>query len=450
LREGMAIHVGMIIGSGIFIVPAAIAGHLHSLGPILLAWLLGGLLVLFGALTLAELSSILPQAGGPYIYLRESYGRIWGFLYTWNHFLIQAAGTLAALSVAFATYLGYFFPALSPQNSLLRYSWSFLGYAHEFSLGWTQIIAMGTIALLTLINVRGVKMSGWVMTVFTSFKVLVVLGLVVAVFTSGKGSSLNFLPWWPDQWTGELTSAFGLAMISVLWTYDGWSVVTLAAGEIRDPERNVPLSLLFGTLLVIMLYLLVNLAYAYVIPIEAMVGSPRVAADAALIVLGPVGASLVTAGILCSTFGTINGSLLSNPRSIYAAGDDRTFPEVFGKVHPRFRTPSTAVITLGVWGSLLTLSGTFSQIISYVVFGSWFFYALTTLSVIVLRRKMPDAPRPYKAWGYPYLTLAFVGIAGWFLYNTLIRDTQNVVIGIVLLLLSLPFYFTWTHKPRNQ
>jgi APA family basic amino acid/polyamine antiporter len=417
LREGIAIQMGMIIGSGIFIVPATIAGRLHSVGPILLVWILGGLLVLFGALSLAELSSLLPQAGGPYVYLRHSFGRLLAFMFSWNHFFINTAGTVAAIAVAFATYLGYFFPALSPQNPILKFSWSPFGHPLEFNIGWVQIVAMITIALVTLINVRGVKFSGWVMNVFTAAKVAALSALIVAACFSDKGSILHFVPWWPEHWTKELTAAFGLSMISVLWAYDGWTTITLTAGEFRNPRRNVPLSLLLGTLAVILLYLSANLAYAYIIPVNAMAGSPRIAADVARIVLGPFGAFLIIAGILCSTFGTINGSVLGGPRCIYAAGADGTFSRAFGKVHPRFRTPSVAIVTLGIWSGWLTLSGTYDQIISYVVFGSWGFYALTTLSVIVLRRRMPDAPRPYKAWGYPYATLVFVAVAGWFLYN---------------------------------
>ncbi len=443
LREGLSIHIGMVIGSAIFVVPATIAGHLHAMGPILLVWILGGFLSLVGALTLAELSSVLPQTGGPYVYLKHSFGRVWGFMFSWNHFFINAAGSIAAIAVAFATYLGYFFPALSPQNSILKFRYSLFGHPQEFTFGWTQIVAMATIALITFINVRGVRFGGWVMNIFTLAKVAALVALVIAVCFSGKGSAANFLPWWPKEWTKELTAAFGLSMISALWAFDGWITVTLTAGEIKNPKRNVPLSLLFGTLVVILLYLAANLAYAYVIPLHAMAGSPRIAADVARVVLGPFGVSLIIAGILCSTFGTTNGSILSAPRAIYAAGADGTFSKSFGRVHPRFRTPSVAIMTIGIWGGLLTLSGRYDQIISYVVFGSWGFYALTALSVIVLRRKMPDAPRPYKAWGYPYATLLFVAVAGWFLYNTLVEDTRNAIIGIFLLLLSLPFYFHW-------
>jgi APA family basic amino acid/polyamine antiporter len=291
-----------------------------------------------------------------------------------------------------------------------------------------------------------VKFGGWVMNIFTSAKVLALVGLILAVFLSGKGSFHNYLPWWPERWGSDMYSAFGLAMISALWAYDGWIDVTLAAGEFRNPERTVPWSLLIGTLGVISLYLLANLAYAFVIPLDAMAGSSRIAGDVAQTVLGPVGASLIVVGIMCSTFGTTNGMLLGGPRSLYAAAVDGTVSKSFGKVHPRYHSPYIAIITMGIWGSLLTLSGTYDQITSYVVFGSWGFYALTALSVIVLRRKMPDAVRPYKAWGYPYATLLFVAVAGWFLYNTLIEDTRNAVIGIVLLLISLPFYFFWTRK----
>ncbi len=446
LREGIAIHMGVIIGSGIFLVPATIAGHLHAMGPIMLVWIIAGFLTLFGALTLAELSAVLPQAGGPYIYLRNSFGRIWGFLFSWNDFFINKAGSAAAIAVAFATYLGYFIPAVSPAHPFVTFQTTILGKSIGFDFGWVQLIAIATILFVMLINVRGVKFGGWVMNIFTSAKVLALVGLILAVLLSGKGSTQNFLPWWPDHWGSDMFKAFGLAMISALWAYDGWIDVTLTAGEFKNPERNVPWSLLIGTLAVITLYLLANLAYAAVIPLGVMAGSTRIAGDVAQTVLGPVGASLVIVGIMCSAFGTTNGMLLGGPRSLYAAAVDGTISASLGKVHPRFRSPYVAIITMGIWGSLLTLSGTYDQITSYVVFGSWGFYAMTALSVIVLRKKMPDVPRPYKAWGYPYATLLFVAIAGWFLYNTLVEDTRNAVIGIVLLAVSLPLYFYWTRK----
>ena len=450
LREGISIHMGVIIGSGIFIVPATIAGHLQAMGPIVLVWVVAGLLTLFGALTLAELSSVLPQAGGPYVYLKHSFGRVWGFLFSWNDYFINKAGSAAAIAVAFATYLGYFIPALNPANAMIKGEWSLFGHPMEFSFGWVQIVAMATIALVTFVNVRGVKFGGWVMNIFTTAKVVALVGLILAVVFSGKGTTSNYLPWWPDQWTSQMTAAFGLAMISALWAYDGWIDVTLTAGEFKNPGRNIPLSLLFGTLAIIVLYLSANLAFAYVIPIQSMQGSPRIAAEVAQTVLGPVGASLIVIGIMCSTFGTTNGMLLGGPRSIYAAGADGTFSRAFGKVHPQHHSPYVAIIVLGVWGSLLTFSGTYDQITSYVVFGSWGFYAMTALSVIVLRRKMPNAERPYKAWGYPYATLLFVAIATWFLYNTLVEDTRNAVIGIVLLLISLPFYHYWTKMSPSR
>ena len=440
LREGIALQIGMIIGSGIFIVPAAIAGRLRAMGPILLVWAIGGLLVLFGSLTLAELSALLPQAGGPYVYLRKSFGPLAAFLYSWNQFFINAAGSIAAIAVAFATYLGFFIPWVSPSRVFFRFSFTVLGQLQTIDFGGVQATAIAAIALLTWVNIRGVKFGGRVMSVFTAAKIAALLALIIAAFVSGKGSGSHFLPWWPSAWRNELFSAFGLSMIAVLWAYDGWISVTLTAGEIKNPERNVPLSLILGTLAVIALYIGANLAYAYILPLETVAGSPRIAADVARAVLGPFGASLIILGILCSTFGTINGSLLSNPRAIYAAGADGTFARSFGRVHPRYRTPSVAILTMGVWGSILTLSGKYEQIISYVVFGSWGFYALTALSVIVLRRKMPDAPRPYKAWGYPYATLTLVAVTGWFLYNSVVQDTRNAVIGIVLLLVSLPFY----------
>ncbi len=450
LKEGIALHMGVMIGSGIFLVPATIAGHLHAMGPIMLVWVVAGMLSLFGALSLAELSSVLPQAGGPYVYLRHSFGRVWGYMFSWNDFFINKAGSAAAVAIAFSTYLGYFIPAVSPENAFYRSEYLFLGEHMEFAFGWTQITAILTILLVTFINIRGVRFGAWVMNFFTTAKVAALLGLILAVVLSGKGSSQNFLPWWPAEWTGQMTAAFGLAMISALWTYDGWIDVTLTAGEFKNPERNVPFSLLFGTLAVIALYLAANLAYAYAIPLDQMAGSTRIAADVAGAVLGPVGVSLIIIGIMASTFGTTNGMLLSGPRSLYAAGADGTIAKAFGKVHPHYRSPYIAIATLGVWGAILTMSGSYDQITSYVVFGSWAFYALTAIGVIVLRRKMPDAKRPYRVWAYPYVTLLFVALAGWFVYNTLVEDTRNALIGIVLLLISLPLYYYWTRKARRD
>jgi APA family basic amino acid/polyamine antiporter len=446
LREGIAIHMGNIIGSGIFIVPATIAGHLPGLGPILIVWVVAGLLTLFGALTLAELSAVLPQAGGPYVYLRKSFGRIWAFLFSWNDFFINKAGSAAALSIGFTTFLGHFVPAVGAEHAFYRTTYVLFGQEMRFAFGWMQLVAMSVILLVTLFNVRGVRFSAWVMNIFTTAKVTALVGLILAVLFSGKGSSENLLPWWPESWNGQMMSAFGLAMISVLWAYDGWIDVSLNAGEFKNPQRNVPFSLLFGTLAIIALYICANLAYAYILPFKSMVGSQRIAADVAQTVLGPVGASLIIIGIMASMFGTTNGMLLTGPRSIYAAGVDGTIAKAFGKVHPKYHSPYVSIVTLGIWGALLTLSGTYEQITSYVVFGSWFFYAMTALSVIILRRKMPNVERPYKAWGYPYATLLFVSIAAWFIYNTLVHDTRNAMIGVVLLVISLPFYFYWTRK----
>lgn len=449
LREGIAIHVGSIIGSGIFIVPATIAGHLEAMGPILLVWVVAGMLTLFGALSLAELSAVLPQAGGPYVYLRHSFGRVWAFLFSWNDFFINKAGSAAALAIGLATYLGYFIPAASPENAFFSTTYTLLGHENVFAFGWTQITAILVIALVTWLNVRGVQYGGWIMNIFTTAKMVALVGLILAVVFSGRGSTANFLPWWPDEWNSNMISSFGLAMISALWAYDGWMSVTLNTGEFQNPQRNVPLSLIIGTLVVIAVYLSANLAYAAIIPIHEMPGTPRIAAEVARLVLGPVGASLVVIGIMASMFGTTNGQLLTGPRSLYAAGVDGAFSKKFGAVHPRFRSPYIAILTLGIWGALLTLSGTYDQLTTYVVFGSWGFYALTALSVIVLRKKMPDAVRPYKAWGYPYATLLFVAVAGWFLYNTVVEDTRNAIIGIVLLLASLPFYYYWTRKSSH-
>ena len=424
LKEAIALHMGVIIGSGIFIVPAAIARELPAVGPMLLVWLVAGLLTLFGALSLAELSALLPEAGGPYVYLKHAFGKVWGFLFSWNDFFINKAGSLAAIAIGFATYFGFFTSSRLP----------------------VVLSAIVVIAIVTVVNVLGVRFGAWVMNVFTAAKVFALLGLVGAVAVSGRARITNLQPFWPSSWTEETTAAFGVAMISALWAYDGWVDVTLTAGETKDPRRNVPLALLFGTLGVLVIYLSANLAFAMTLPIGEMAASPRVAADVARTVLGPVGSSLVVLGILCSTFGAANGMALAGPRSIFAAGRDGAFAPALGYVHPRFRSPYVAVLVIGIWASLLSLTGSYEQITAYVVFGSWFFYALTALAVIVLRRKLPEAPRPYRAWGYPWATLLFAAVAGWFLWNTLREDPRDAMIGLGLLLLGLPFYFYWSRR----
>lgn len=450
LREGIAIHVGMIIGSGIFIVPATIAGHLPAMGPILLVWAVAGLLTLFGALTLAELSAILPDAGGPYVYLRHSFGRAWSFLFAWSDFFINKAGSAAAVSVAFATFLGYFVPAISPSGTLVALTIPMPSRPLAVVISPVQAVAIGVLAIATLVNIRGVRLAGWIVTIFTVAKVAVLLGLVAVVALSPRSSAAHWLPWWPAGGVSGLGGAFGVAMISALWAYDGWISVTLSAGEIRDPRRNVPRSLLAGTFIVIALYMSANLAYASVIPLGELAKSPRIAADVGLAVLGPLGAALVTVGVMCSTFGTANGQFLTGPRSVYAAGRDGVFSQRFGRVHPRFHTPAFAVATMGAWAAVLTLTGTFEQITSYIVIVSWGFYALTAASVIVLRRTMPNAPRPYRAWGYPYATILFVTVSAWFIFNALTHDTRNAVTGIGLMLLSLPFYAYWRRRARSR
>ncbi len=447
LKEAIAINIGCVIGSGIFLVPATIAGKLHAMGPIMLVWVVAGLLTFFGALSLAELSSFLPKSGGPYVYLRESYGKLWGFLFSWNDFFINKAGSIAAVAIAFTVYLGALVPAIGHSQPFYQPGWSIFG--HPFTFGWSQLIAIIAIALVTFINVRGVKLGAQVMNVFTTAKVAALLFLIFGAFFSSKASFANMQPWWPESWSSELTAAFGIAMISALWAYDGWIDVTLTAGETINPTRNVPLALIISTLAILAIYLAANIAYALIIPLDTMPNSTRIAADVAAQAIGPVGAIIVIAGIMCSTFGTLNGMTLSGTRSIWATGHDRVFAPALGKVHPRFRSPYVAIITIGVWATLLTLSGTYDQITAYVVFGSWLFYAMAAVSVIILRKKMPDVARPYKAWGYPYATLLFAAIAGWFIYNTVMEDPRDALIGIGLLVLGLPFYYYWTREAKG-
>ena len=422
LKEAVTVLMGSIIGSGIFLTPRAIAQATPSPGVILLVWTVSGVLTLFGALAYAELGAMMPRSGGQYVYLREAFGPLWGFLFGWTLFLVIQTGSIAAVAVAFAEYSGYFVP-LSP--ALMK------------------VVAILCILLLTAVNYVGVRRGGWIQNIFTTLKVGALVALVVWGFGSRGGSWTNFQPLWGGMSHDGLVRAFGVAMVAALWSYDGWNNVGFVAEEIRDPQRNLPLALAFGTLGVILIYLSTNLVYMYTLSVSQIAQSQLVAADVARKLIGPAGGLAISAAVLVSTFGTVNGFILAGPRVYYAMAKDRLFFKRIGGIHGRFHTPAFSIVLQGVWAALLTLTGRFEQLFTYVIFASWLYYAMAVSAVIVLRRKRPDAPRPYKTWGYPVVPVLFVAIALWFVYNTLTTDPRDSLMGLVLVLLGLPAYFYW-------
>ncbi len=425
----VGIVVGTMIGSGIFINPAKVAKDVGAPSTMLIVWVVGGILSFFGALAIAELAAMYSQAGGIYIYLREAYGPVIAFLFGWTMFLVVEAGTVATLVVGFSTkYLPYFANISSLQ---------------------AKVVAVSLIAILAAVNVFGVRKGAFLMNFFTSIKFIGLIGICVVVFLFAKGSTGNFLS---DASavpvSGGLMGSFGIALVAALWAYKGWETSTYCAGEIKDPQKNLPLGLFIGSLSVIFLYILANLAYLYVFPASRMAESSRIAADVMEAAVGPVGASVVAIIILISMSGTANGHLLTAPRVFYAMAKDGLFFKGVSKVHPRYRTPHVSIIVLAIWAALLSLSGTFEQLYSYVIFGFWIFMGLTVAGVIILRRKRPDLPRPYKTWGYPITPIIFILSSVFLTVNSLIRTFWNSFAGLALIGLGIPVYLVWKRRRK--
>jgi APA family basic amino acid/polyamine antiporter len=419
LLDTAALLVGATIGSGIFVVPSLIAHRIEQPGLVILIWIFSGLLVLCGALTLAELGAMLPHSGGIYVYIREAYGPFWGFLYGWTNFLVVIAAPIAALTAAFLLYLKYFFP---------------MELWLEKSLGIFMILA------LAWVNSRGVEWGARVQNLFTFLKVAGLAGLVGLAIFLHPGRAARFLPVWPAHFSPAILSAVGVAMISTLFAYDGWHFVGFAAGEIRKPERNVPYGIFLGVAIVIAVYVSANLAYIYVLGQSGVAASSRVAADAMHAMIGPAGGTLITLAILCSTFGAINANVLAGPRIFFAMARDGVFFRWAAQIHPLYRTPSHAIWMVSVWAAVLTLTGGYEHLITMAMFAGWILFAMAIASVIVLRRKHPDWPRPYRLAGYPFTALIFFLVAAAFVVNTLVESPRSSLLGLGLVLAGVPAY----------
>ncbi|MFQ5777959.1 MAG: APC family permease, partial [Terriglobia bacterium] len=367
-----SIVVGTIIGTGIFLVPSTIARAVDSVGLVFAVWIVGGLLSLAGALSYAELGAALPQAGGEYVFLRRAYGPLWGFLFGWEQFVIGKTGSIATIATAFALFLGYFFGALSQE--VLRVP---LGFT-TWSLTGAQMVSLAAIISLTVINYLGVIVGGAVQTFFTILKVAIILGLIVLGFSLGGGAGSNFSPFLAAPRGLGTFSAFGVALVAALWAYDGWNNLTMVAGEVRHPERNIPRALILGVLGVGGVYLLTNAVYFYILPLEAVQGSEQVAQDTARSFLGEWGGAAITVGALVSTFATLNAAILSGARVPYAMARDGLFFRFMAQVHPVHRTPAKALLLQAAFACLIVLIfGSFERSFTYTIFGLWIFYGMT-------------------------------------------------------------------------
>jgi len=414
-----------MIGTGIFIVPQSIAASVETAGWILAVWVLASVLAMLGAFTYAELGAAMPHAGGDYVYIREAFGRPAGFLFGWTQLLVARSGSIAALAAGVAIQLGDFLP---------------LGE-------WGgKIAALAAVALLTGINVTGVRSGGNVQLLFTILKIGALLTLIVLAFTSDAGSSANFSPLFSPGIELGFIGLFGLALVDALWAYDGWNDVNLTAGEVKDPKRNIPRAMMGSLGIVMLVYILANLAYLYVLPAAGQAASQRVAADVARAVLGDFGARFINLAILLSMFGALNGSILSGARIFYAMAEDGLFFRKFASVHPRFFTPAVALLGQALWAGVLIAFAVYRQLTTYVVFASWVFYSLSSLALIRLRRTRPELERPYRSWAYPYSQILFVIAATGIILNTLWVSPRESFIGLAIIAFGIPVFWIWESR----
>ena len=417
LLDATLIVIGIVIGAGIFLLPNLIARSLPSAFAIVAVWVIAGVLSYFGALAYAELGAMLPVTGGQYVYLREAYGPMCAFLCGWVIVLAVVPGGIAFLAVGFSIYMDHFVP-LTPA---LR-----------------KTVALALVAVLSAANYIGIREGAWIQRIFTSLKVA---GLVLVIGAAAFAPHVTGTPQAPARTLSY--SGIGLALTAVLMAYNGWSYVSFVAGEVRDPQRNLPRALALGMIAVIALYVGANLAYLNVMTVPAIAATERVGDAVAARTMGPSGASVLSAVVLLSIIGAINGNILTGARIPFAQSRDGLFFSRFGRVHPRFETPAAAIVALGAWAGVLILTGSFETLFAYSILSAWVFYTLSVAAVWVLRRKLPEVPRPYKMWGYPFTLWAFVVVSGWFLVDALVNQPKTALIAFGMASAGIPFYFIW-------
>ncbi len=429
-RDLILIVIGTVIGSGIFLVPGPVLRQAGGDVRIALAvWVFAGVLSLLGALTFAEMGAAKPDAGGLYLYIRDAFGPLPAFLYGWTSFFVLGAGSVATLAVAFTRYLQQFV-TVSPVVA--------------------KVVAVLVIVVVMAVNVRGARQGADVQNVTTAIKAGAIVVMGVLLLALGTWPAPGAVAGEATGATGgSLFSGVGLAMIAVLWAYEGWQYVTFSAGEAIDPQRTFPRALVLGTVLLIGLYLLANVAYVAALGTTGVMASERVAADAVSAVLGPSAGKVIAAVILVSMFSAANGLTLTAPRLYFSMARDRVFFAKLAEVHPRFGTPALAIVASSVWAMMLAVTGTFEQLLTYVVFSGWIFYALGGLAIFAYRRKQPDLPRPFRTPGYPLTPLLFVASAAAIVLNTIVSQPGRAAVGLGLVLLGVPAFYAWRSRSRG-
>jgi APA family basic amino acid/polyamine antiporter len=421
MLDSTAMLIGIVIGSGIFVLPNVIARDLPSRPAILSVWIVSGVLSFFGGLAYAELGAMMPATGGQYVYLREAYGPLCAFVSGWTFMLAVLSGGTAWLSVTFSIYLGQFIP-LTPVMS--------------------KVVSLFLLALLSTVNLIGVRESAWVQRTFTFLKIGGLVVLIGAALLSAPSATAHLNTSTPPFSLGH----FGAAMAACLMAYNGWSYVSFIAGEVKDPRRNLLRSLVVGMAVVTALYVVANLAYMKVMTIPEIAASGRVGADVATRTMGAGGGTFVSVIVLLSIVGAVNGCIFTAARIPFAQARDGLFFQRFGRVHPRFQTPAFAIVLGGLWTAVLILSGSYETLYSYSILAAWIFYTLSVLAVHVFRRKMPDTPRPYKMWGYPYTLWLFVAVSAWFMVNALVTQPRPSLMALLLIAAGVAAYPAWRKR----
>lgn len=422
LLDATLIIIGIVIGSGIFLLPNVIARSLPSRGAILAVWIVAGILSYFGALAYAELGAMMPATGGQYVYLREAYGPCCAFLCGWVFVLAVLPGGIAFLAVGFSIYLDHFIPLTPPMRTTA---------------------SLLLVAALSAFNYVGVVQGAWIQRIFTTAKIagLVLVIGAAAFYTQGPPHTQAAAQ--PLSYTG-----IGVAMTACLMAYNGWSYVSFVAGEVKNPQRNLPASLMLAMVVVIALYMSANLAYMNVMTVPEIAATERVGSAVAERTMGSIGATVLSAVVLISVIGAINGNILTAARIPFAQARDGMFFSRFGQVHPRFKTPAFAIVAQALWSGLLILTGSYETLFSYSILSAWIFYALSVAAVWVLRRKLPDLPRPYRMWGYPFTLILFLIVSVWFMADALITQTKPSLMAIAIAAAGVPFYLIWRGNSR--
>ena len=438
-----SIVVGTVIGSGIFLVPRTMIQRVGSVEMVFAVWVVGGLLSMAGALSYAELAAALPEAGGEYAFLREAYGPMWGFLYSWTQTWVAKSGSIATLATGFFLYLTTFFEPLKGVIYTVPLPIGPNGGPLEIQYG--QLFAIALIMGLAWLNYFGVKIGGNVQVAVTVLKVALIAAIVLAGLFLGEAHAPAAATISPLTFSG-----FIAALVAALWAYDGWNNVSMVSSEIKDPQRNLPRALIGGTLTVVAIYMLANLAYFRVLAPAEVAGSTRVAAEMMRKLFGNEGAGAVAIAAMISIFAALNGSILSGARVPYAAARDGYFFRKMARVHPQHHTPGTAIIILNLWACFLVLSGKYDDLFNLVIFASWILYGMTAAAVVVLRYKQPGLVRPYRTLGYPIIPLLFIAGAIILLFSTLIERPRESVMGLGVMALGLPFYHYWKRQKSDN